>query len=71
MNGMRHMMILFVALTAFAVVAADVWPDGTEIGPWFGKAEPVDVAALGKSSRFDDNGIFPDGKMPLSSRSRR
>ena len=63
MNGMRHMMILFVALTAVAAVAADAWPDGTEIGPWFGKAEPVDVAALGKAYRFDDNGIFPDGKV--------
>ena len=63
MNGMGHVMMFFVVLTAFAAGAADAWPDGTEIGPWFGKAEPVDVVALGKTYRFDDNGIFPDGKV--------
>ena len=54
--------LLSIVLTALAAAAADLWPDGTEIGPWFGDVKPVDVATLGKAYRLNDNFVFPDGE---------
>ena len=62
MKKTEFVVLLFTFLTALAAVAADVWPDGTPIGPWFREASPVDVAALGKAYRFNENFIFPDGE---------
>ena len=59
---MKHLMLIIVALTAFCSTLADIWPDGTEIGPWFRETAPVETAALGKAYRFNDNFIFPDGE---------
>ena len=50
------------AVLAFVACGADTWPDGSPISPWFGESKHVDVAALGKAYRFDDNFIFPDGE---------
>ena len=40
--------VFFTAfLCATVAMAADVWPDGTEIDPWFGDVKPVEIATLG------------------------
>lgn len=45
------------------VSAKDVWPDGSEISPWFKTAKITDVALLGKQYLITDYGINDDGKI--------
>ena len=41
----------------------DLWPDGTEISPWFKDTTRVDIRRLGKTYRVTDYGVLNDGRI--------
>lgn len=43
--------------------AKDLWPDGTEISPWFKDTTRVDIRRLGKTYRVTDYGVVNDGRI--------
>jgi len=68
---MKKTLILLAACTlllhapsaARKTAAKDLWPDGTEISPWFRDTASVDLSKLGKKYRVTDHGVVNDGRV--------
>lgn len=62
---MKGIIIFALSLLCVSVSSSskDLWPDGTEISPWFSDIRPTDIRNLGKQFIITDFGISDDGKV--------
>lgn len=72
MNMKKFLVLTLVGLVSVASamggrksksVAADLFPDGTEVPAWFRDTTAVDLASLGRQYRLTDHRIFADGRL--------
>ena len=57
---MRFRLFFLAVICTLGCEAADLWPDGTPISPWFADTSRIDVATLGTRYVLTDYGVASD-----------